>query len=307
VLNGRAEGASTISSPWVKGGRPRRAVPAAVALALVAALTSCSSHPRAAAPTTTAVAATTTVATTTTSTTVPATTTTLAATTTVAPTTVSTTTPAPTTTVPRFPSVINSAMQSFRPAPAGLVAPDQLPTTTGAVSAEATGLGGTYTVTLVATPSALPVNDPAISGGPGSDLGSFSTTPASSAANAQGLVTSDAQQDLAACTSTPSMVPLGAGFVGKSCATIQGSAIDFTHGPWQIQVQGSTSDAQAIATWVHQYGLPTASTGLILAVTGSSASEAIEWANGPDAYQVRSANGDVAGLALADSLRPWPG
>ncbi len=279
------------------------------------------------APTTSsAPAATSTIAVTTTSagptTTTPATSTSPAKSTTT--TTAGTTTAGTTTSTvphPPFAPVVDQAMQTIRPRPPGLEAPDALPGAPAYVSAEATGLGGTYSVTLVATDKPVPVNSPqlaAVAAKQSSDLGSFSTIPASSPAVAAEHVQSSQSNGLAPCTgaSTVATVPGARG--ASSCPTPQGVALNWHSAQWLVQVGGvggakaPLTTAAAVAGWLASHSLP-AATGGVVSVSvpessqaGSTSSTEVMWYLGSDVYEVTALRDELAALDMAASMRPWP-
>lgn len=221
-----------------------------------------------------------------------------------------------------FPLVIDQAMRNMAPLPAGIEAPAVLPATRSAVSAETTGLGGAYSVQLIATPIAEPVNSPSVgqaAANPGSDLGSFSTIAAASAAVAHAHLVQNSSQDLAVCSGPQNSLPLAGAASGRSCPTSQGEAITWTSGPWEYQVQevGSATvpvaAARAVAQWVASDRLPSASSGLVYVSVpgtpeaGSSPSAVVAWQQGTDVYQVTTQTSYIAALVMAASMRPWPG
>lgn len=256
----------------------------------------------------------------------PSTTTSLAPTTTAAP-PASSSLPAPTSTTlappsSGFPPVVNQAMEALQPPPSGMQAPDELPATAGAVSAEATkGLDGSYSVTLVATPRQLPVNSPALgsaSANPRSLLGTFSTTPVASTAAATSYLETTAQQDLASCSGPKATVSL-TGTAATACSTSSGAAISWALGPWKVQVLdegGSTeptSQADVLASWLASHSLPAAAQGVVSVslpastAVGTSVTSEVIWYYGRDVYQVSAPGSVLAAVELAASMRPWPG
>jgi hypothetical protein len=268
------------------------------------------------ATTTTAAHVTTTSPTTTTTTAQPVTT---ASSTTRAP----TTTAAPTQSSPsHFPAVVNEAMEALQPPPAGMEAPVKLPAVPAAISAEATkGLDGSYSVTLVATPTPLPVNSPQLAPAaakPSSELGTFSTTPVASVAAAASYLASTAREDLATCAGQKTPLSL-AGTMATTCATAEGPAVNWAIGAWKVQVldDGGTSVpaevASAVASYLRSNALPSAAEGLVsVAVPGSpaagmSTTSVVVWYTARDVYQVSAPGDALAALRLASSMRPWPG
>jgi hypothetical protein len=277
------------------------------------------------ATTTTAARVTTTSPTTTTTspTTTAQPTTTTSSTTKAVTTTAATTTTAPTQPSPsHFPSVVNEAMEALQPPPAGMEAPVKLPAAPAAISAEATkGLDGSYSVTLVATPTPLPVNSPQLAPAaakPSSELGTFSTTPVASVAAAASYLASTAREDLATCAGQKTPLSL-AGTMATTCATAQGPAVNWTIGVWKVQVldDGGASApvevASAVASYLRSNALPPAAEGLVsVAVPGSpdagmSTTSIVVWYTARDVYQVSAPGDALAALRLASSMRPWPG
>lgn len=273
-------------------------------------------------PTSPTAAPTTTTGAPTTTTGAPATSTTSASTT--SPPAVTSTTghnPNPTRPGSHFPIVVNQAMETFDPVPTGAEAPDVLPPAAAAVSAEATGLGGTDSVTLIATAVPEPVNSPEVAKaavGGSAELGQFATIAATSAAAALGYVASQASLLIATCSGRPSVLTLS-GRKATSCPSGQGPLVTFQDGQWEVQVQdldGNTSPtatAAAIASWLAGHQFPAAGKGLASVTLPGDASAGpqviteLVWAAGHDDYQV-SGRGDYLGvLQLATNMRPWPG
>lgn len=232
--------------------------------------------------------------------------------------TTTTTAPTTTTTVP-FPAVIEEAMETMQPRPAGLEAPDMLPSAPAAVSAEASGLGGTYSVTLIATPTVEPVNSPqlgASAANSASDLGTFSTIPSSSPATAAGYLRSSAAQDISACSGADKPLVLGS-TAAVTCPTAQGPAVNWAVGHWKVQVQNiggrepALASANTLASWLRGDHLPAAADGLISVAVpgtpeaGTATHAVILWAQGADVYQT-SAPGTLEALYLATWMKPWP-
>lgn len=227
-------------------------------------------------------------------------------------------TSAPTT---RFPNLVNQAMEALQPPPSGMEAPVSLPSTSAAISAEASkGLDGSYSVTLVATKTPLPVNSPELGSqaqAQSSELGTFSTTPVASPTAAAGYIKSTATEDLASCTGPKASVNLP-GAKATSCPTAEGPAISWTSGNWQIQVveQGASKlpepAASAVASWLQANSLPSTPTGLVSeSVPGSPAAgpevtSVVVWYSSHDVYQVSAPGNELAALRLASSMRPWP-
>lgn len=194
-----------------------------------------------------------------------------------------------------------------------------LPPAPAAVSAQASGLGGTDSVTLVATPQALPVNDPALtSGGAGiADLGTFSTTATASAGYAASSLASAASHTLAACAGPVTAVSVGVPGA-TACPAMVGGVIDWSDGAWSVQVQdlGSPASpvaaASALAAALASSQLPAADRGIISVVVPATASDgtattaSLQWQRGADVYTVRTSRGAAASLALASSMRPYP-
>jgi hypothetical protein len=222
---------------------------------------------------------------------------------------------------PSFPAVIDLAMESLQPPPAGLEAPDGLPPAPAAVSAETSGLGGTYSTTLIATRSQEPVNSPGLATAASnlaSDLGTFSTTAVSSSGSATSYVGADSSEDVAPCSGTSAPVRLGP-TMATLCQTDQGPAISWHVGPWLAQVESVNGPlptgpaAHSVALWLARHALPSAGKGLIsVSVTGArgpgkGASGIVLWSYNSDVYQVNAPGNGLAALQIAGSMRPWPG
>jgi hypothetical protein len=225
-----------------------------------------------------------------------------------------------------FAPVVDSAMGTFTSA-VGLEAPATLPTAPAAISAQATQLGGTDSVTLVATSSPLPVNDPSLPSTPGTDLGTFTTTATSSPAAASGNVASQATDALAVCSSTPSTpVTVDGATSATTCPSAMGTLVQWTDGTWQVQVLDTTAAASPqagsagagtadpgvtavgdqVAGWIATHRLPTATAGFVDVIVGAGTpSSALTWAEGADVYQTRSGQGATAAAGLAASMVPW--
>ncbi len=211
-------------------------------------------------------------------------------------------------------------METLKPPPAGLEAPDVLPAAPAAVSAETSGLGGTYSTTLVATPTQEAVNSPDLATAASnlaSDLGTFSTTAVSSSGSASSYVGANAVQDVAPCSGTRAPVRLGP-TVATSCQTAQGPAVTWHVGPWLAQVESAnaptpTAAASSVASWLAEHALPAAGKGLIsVSLTGATqpangASCIVLWSYSRDVYQVSAPGSGEAALQMAESMRPWPG
>jgi hypothetical protein len=211
-------------------------------------------------------------------------------------------------------------METLKPPPAGLEAPDVLPAAPAAVSAETSGLGGTYSTTLIATPTQEVVNSPDLATAASnlaSDLGTFSTTAVSSSGSASSYVGANAVQDIAPCSGARTPVRLGA-TTATSCQTAQGPAVSWHMGPWLAQVESAnapapTAAASAVTSWLAEHALPSARKGLIsVSVTGATqagngASCIILWSYNSDVYQVSAPGSGEAALRMAQSMRPWPG
>lgn len=211
-------------------------------------------------------------------------------------------------------------METLKPPPAGLEAPDVLPSVPAAVSAETSGLGGTYSTTLIATRAEEAVNSPdlaAAATNPASDLGTFSTTAVSSPGSASSYVGANALQDIAPCSGASSSVRLGP-TIAASCQTAQGPAVSWHVGRWLAQVGSAnapapTAAANSMASWLADHALPSAGEGLIsVSVTGATqpgngASCIVLWSYGSDVYQVSARGNGPAALQMAESMRPWPG
>jgi hypothetical protein len=222
---------------------------------------------------------------------------------------------------PSFPAIINLAMETLAPPPAGLEAPEVLPLAPAAVSAETSGPGGTYSTTLIATPSQEPVNSPdlaAAARGLASDLGTFSTTAASSSAAASSYVGANTVPNVAPCSGSSSPVRLGA-TVATSCQTAQGPAVSWHAGRWLALVEsvdGATpigATANSVASWLASHALPPTGKGLIsVSVTAASqpghgASCIVLWSYSSAVYQVNAPDNERAALQIGASMRPWPG
>jgi len=212
-------------------------------------------------------------------------------------------------------------METMVPHPAGLEAPDRLPAAPAAVSAEATGLGGTYAVTLIATATQEPVNAPqlgAAAGNPATDLGTYSTTPTATAATAAAFLATASTQDIAGCTGPGTPAPIGAAGA-SSCQTDQGPAITWDVGSWRAQVQSvegtraPVQQATALASWLAHNSLPPSASGVIaVAVPGSAqdgtaTTSTVLWDYGSDVYQVTTRDSVLDALGIASTMRPWPG
>lgn len=212
-------------------------------------------------------------------------------------------------------------MQTIQPRPPGLEAPDALPAAPGYVSAEATGLGGTYSVTLVATDKPVPVNSPqlaAVAARQSSDLGSFSTIPASSPAVAAEHVQGSQSSGLAPCAGPSSAATVPGATGATSCPTPQGVALNWHSAQWRVQVDGvggakaPVTTAATVAGWLVSHSLP-AATGGVVSVSvpesseaGSTTSTELMWYRGSDVYQVTALRDELAALDMAASMRPWP-
>lgn len=238
--------------------------------------------------------------------------TTVPATTTAPPTTAdrpTTTAPAPTTVpAPAFNPVVAAAMRTFGAAP-GLEAPAAVPPVPAALSAQATDLGGTDTVDLVATPAPLPVNDPALQAGGGTDVGTFSSTPTTASA-ATAEVTGAEGSALDPCAGAQSSVAIAGAPGAITCLTAMGQAVDWTDGTWKVQVvSGAPGAAPAtlagqLAAWAAAHGLPAAGAGLLTATTGGATT--LRWAGARGVYQTRSTLTPTTACDLAAAMRPWP-
>jgi hypothetical protein len=220
----------------------------------------------------------------------------------------------------RFPAVVNEVMETVAPRPPGLEAPATLPATAGAISAETSGLGGTYSVTLIATAKPVPVNSPelaAAAANPASDLGTFSTTPTSSLAAAAAYLRTSSGQYISACAGAAASIRLP-GTLARGCATAEGEALTWRDGPWQVQVSlvgGSRppyGPAEALAAWLGRHQLPVASAGVVSVSVpgapeaGTTTSSLAIWQAGKDVYQASAPGGVLRALELAASMLPWP-
>lgn len=198
-------------------------------------------------------------------------------------------------------------MRTFKAEP-GLEAPISIPSAPAAVSAQTTDLGGSDSVTLVATPTALPVNDPSLSYQPSTDLGTFTSTVTATEEAATRFLASAEASTLATC-SGPSKPTTVGGFTARSCPTAQGEAITWSDGAWKVQVlafggsAAPTSQAAEVESWIGAHPLPAASAGLLSAVTPRASS--LVWEQGSAVYQTRSAQSLTAAASLAASMRPW--
>jgi hypothetical protein len=206
-----------------------------------------------------------------------------------------------------FPGVVDAAMKTFKAEP-GLEAPVIIPSAPAAVSAQTTDLGGSDSVTLIATPHPLPVNDPSLSYHPSTNLGTFtSTVTATDEAAARFLATAEAST-LATCSGSSSLADVD-GVPAESCPTAEGEAITWSIGAWKMQVLalgGSAppaSQAAEVESWIVAHPLPAASAGLLSAVTPGASS--LVWEQGPAVYQTRSQQSLTAAASLAASMRPW--
>jgi hypothetical protein len=211
-------------------------------------------------------------------------------------------------------------METLQPRPAGLEAPDVLPPAPAAVSAETSGLGGTYSTTLIATSAQEAINSPDLAtaaNNRASDLGTFSTTAVSSPASAGSYVGANTVQDMASCSGTGAAVQLGA-TEATSCQTAQGPAVSWHTGAWLAQVTSAngpapTAAANSVASWLADHALPLAGKGSIsVSVAGGpqagvAASCIVLWSYGSDVYQVSAPGNGPAALQMAESMRPWPG
>lgn len=220
-----------------------------------------------------------------------------------------------------FPAVIVQAMAQFSPLPAGAEAPIHLPVVTGYVTAQTGGLGGQDNVTLVATSTPMPVNSPQLaSANAGREIASFSTTPTASTANASTALSQARSQSIASCGGPSSPVTLSTGTPATTCPTLDGAAVNWSIGPWQVQVMTldgttpSTAEAGHVDALLHSTGLPASDAGGIVSVVvpgkpsaGSADTAALEWTRGADVYQVRSSDDPDSAIAVAAAMRPYPG
>lgn len=238
----------------------------------------------------------------------------------VAPSTTTTLATTTTAVLSKFPSIINAAMATVQPRPPGLEAPDVLPATPGAVSAEVVPLAGTYSITLIATPTEEPVNSPqlaAAAADPSSDLGTFSVTASASAADAQADLHRNQQEDLEPCSGPSTPLALHAQ-AATTCTTAQGPVVNWALGTWAVQVADlggtsvPTSTATDVANWLASHVFPQAASGVVSVSVpgpdqaGNAATTTVVWDLGTDVYQVDARRQPSAALELASSMRPWP-
>lgn len=234
-----------------------------------------------------------------------------------------TTTALPTTTStdpPSFPSVVVQAMAQFDPLPAGARAPIRLPSVSGYITAQTGGLGGKDNVTLIVTPTPVPVNGPALSSaGAGKELASFATTPTASQSNAAGQLAQARSQSIAACGGPSSATSLSNGAAATTCPTLEGAAVNWTVGNWTVQVlslDGTSppmAEADHVAVLLSPTALPQSDSGGIVSIVvpgnpsaGSSTTAAFEWTVGTDVYEVRSSDDPDSAVAVAGAMRPYP-
>ncbi|MGH9029470.1 MAG: hypothetical protein ACRDV4_07630 [Acidimicrobiales bacterium] len=229
----------------------------------------------------------------------------------------STTTTAP---PPPFPAVVVQAMAQFVPLPAGAEAPLRLPPVSGYLTAQTGGLGGEDNVTLIATPSPVPVNSPDLTSSGGTELASFSTTPTASTSNASSSLSQAKGQSIDACGGPSVPETLSGGTAATSCPTLDGEALDWTFEGWSVQVitlsgtSPSTAEADQVQSALSSSGVPTSSGNGFVTVevpanssVGSSDTAAVEWVVGADLYQVRSSDNPVGAIQTAAAMRPYPG
>jgi hypothetical protein len=206
-------------------------------------------------------------------------------------------------------------MRALPPSP-GLEAPAALPAAAAAsdapaVSAQTSVLGGSESVTLIATTVAHPVNDPSLSAADGTALGTFTSTPTASSADAAAQVAQAAAATLATCMAPA--VPLVVGPVTASaCTTPLGPVVAWSNDEWRVQVIDDTGptmpadQASALATWMASHQMPTATPGVVdVEVSGATAASTLTWAQGATVYGTHSTLTPTAAAELAASMRPW--
>jgi len=211
-------------------------------------------------------------------------------------------------------------MAALQPPAAGLEAPDTLPHAAAAISAEASGLGGTYSVTLIATSLPEPVNSPEIAAAaanPASDLGTFSTIVTTSTATAARYLRESSDEDLSVCAGTAAAMRIAAE-VASTCPTALGPAVNWQAGAWRAQVDhlGGAGPAlratKLVMAWLATHALPASTAGGLVAISvpgtraaGAAVTAVVVWAHGSDIYQVRAAGSALSALSLAVAMAPW--
>ncbi len=224
----------------------------------------------------------------------------------------------PVTNTATFPVVIVQAMAQFSPLPAGARAPVRLPSVQGYITAQTVGLAGEDNVTLIATSQPEPVNSPALSSAnAGREVASFKTTPTASPSNAQANLAQQKSNAIVACGGPSSPLRLANGTAATTCPTLDGAAIDWSVGPWAVQVltlDGTTPSTAEADHLVGELGsLPASDVGGIVSVVvpgnpsaGTADTAALAWTVGADAYQVRSSDDPDSAVFVADAMRPYP-
>jgi hypothetical protein len=223
------------------------------------------------------------------------------------------------TTVPSFPPVVVQAMAQFTPLPTGAEAPVRIPSVPGYLTAETGGLGGQDNVTLIATAEPVPVNSPSLSGAAaGREVASFATTPTASASTASAALTQGKNESIDSCQGPSQSVSLAGGEQATSCPTLDGAALTWSAGTWEVQVvtldgtTPSTAEAGMVDAELSSSVLP-AATGYVSVVVpgspsaGSADTAALEWTGGADVYQVRSSEDPASAIAVAAAMDPYPG
>lgn len=212
-------------------------------------------------------------------------------------------------------------MAQFSPLPEGAEAPIRLPVTPGPVSAQASGLGGSDTVSLFV---GVGSSGPGIVGGEQSsggsqELASFTTTATTSDAAAGSAMTSARQRAIDGCTGSSQPITLSDGTTATTCPTVDGAAINWRFDGWSVQVVtlGGGSPSSLAASTVdgdlRSDGLPAGDgPGFVSVVVPANASVGdaqtaeVAWRAGADDYDVRSQDDPAAALAIAAAMRPYP-
>jgi hypothetical protein len=210
-------------------------------------------------------------------------------------------------------------MSQFNPLPAGARAPLRLPSTSGYVTAQTGGLGGQDNVTLISTPTPVPVNSPQLSGSQGTELASFSITPTASVADARSSLTQSTGQSIDSCGGAAQPVTLSDGTAATTCPTLDGASVNWSFEEWKVQVvtlsgtSPSLTEASAVASELTSVGLPESDVGGFVSVVvpasasvGGADTAALEWTTGPDEYQVRSSDNPKAAIEVASAMVPYP-
>jgi hypothetical protein len=210
-------------------------------------------------------------------------------------------------------------MEQFSPLPAGAEAPIRVPQYAGYLTAQTGGLGGQDNVTLIATPSPVPVNSSGLTSSGGTELASFSTTPTASSSNATSSLSQANSQNIDSCGGASQSQELSGGTQAMSCATVDGDALNWTFEGWQVQVltlSGTTpptDEANRVASALSSSGVPASDGAGFITVqvpanssVGTSDTAAVEWVVGSDVYQVRSSDNPIAAIQTAAAMRPYP-